>query len=147
MALSVTLSVVKAKCRISVTDFDTEITNLIGEQLPPIEFSILAEHVADTGNVDLQKTLNLGAAEIIAGEFLAQSFREPGAAEELVIGDVTFGSRLARAATISDPFGLKAQGWARLAPYLKPTLTSQRATRTSLRSPSSAFEEEEAGRW
>jgi hypothetical protein len=147
MALSVTLSTVKAKCRITVSDFDTEITNLIDEQLPVIEFAVLAAHIADTGNTNLQNTLNLGAAEVIAGEFLAQTYREPGAWEYMVAGEVEFGTRLPRGSYVDDPFRLKIQGWARLAPYLKPHLASEKATTTSVRAKTSALDDEETRRW
>lgn len=149
MALSVSVSSVKAKCRITVSDFDTEISNLISEQLPAIEFSVLAAHIADTGNAGLQSTLNLGAAEIIAGEFLAQAFREPGSCEWLSFGDVTLASRppghLAR--DIADPYGLKAQGWERLRPYLKPSVAHALATRPNVRIAKKRLTDEESERW
>lgn len=147
MSLSVSRATIKEKCRIAVTDFDIEIDDLINEQLPVIEFSILDKHIADSGNKNLQKTLNLGAAEIIAGEFLAQSFREPGAVEQLVVGEVTFGSRLPQRATLIDPYGLKAQGVQRLAPFMKPSLPSEDATRTEVRFSPPKFTDEEMDTW
>ncbi|MDQ2985706.1 MAG: hypothetical protein M3R13_03155 [Armatimonadota bacterium] len=131
MALSVSVATVRAKCRIFDSEFDTEIDALIDEQLPVIEFAILAEHIANTGDTGLQATLNLGAAEVIAGEFLAQSFREPGVAELIQIGELEIGDRLPPRAPIIDPYLLKEQGWQRLAPYLKPHSASEKATRTA----------------
>ena len=147
MALSVSRATVKEKCRIAVTDFDTEIDDLIAEQLPVVEFSILEKHIADTGNTNLQKALNLGAAEVIAGEFLAQSFREPGAAEQLVVGEVTFGSRLPQRASLIDPFGLKSQGLQRLAPFMTPVLPNEDATRTDVRYSTPKLTDEEVDKW
>ena len=147
MALSVSVATVKAKCRISVTDFDTEISDLIDEQLPAIEFAILDSHIADTGNANLQAALNLGAAEIISGEFLAQTFREPGSAEAITIGELTFGSRVHPKATVADPFGLKEQGWLRLAPFLKPRQASDSASRTDIRYKLTTLGDDEVRKW
>jgi hypothetical protein len=131
MALSVSVAAVRAKCRILDTEFDTEIQDLIDEQLPVIEYAVLAEHIANTGDTGLQATLNLGATEIIAGEFLAQTFREPGVAEEIQVGELTIGNRLPPRALVIDPYMLKEQGWKRLSPYLKPRSASERASRTT----------------
>ncbi len=128
MALSVSRATIKRKCRITGTDFDDEIDDTIDEQLPVIEFAILQVHVADS---QLENTLNLGAAEVIAGEFLAQLWREPGATEKLEFGDFAVGPRVAE--DPADPYGLKKQGWARLSPFLKPTSAHQHSTRSSIR--------------
>ncbi len=146
MSLTVTRATVKRKCRISITDFDSEIDDLISEQLPAIEFSVLPNHIADTGNSGLQATLNLGAAEVIAGEFMAQAYREPGAGEELRFLDMTIGQRPPYQVLISiaDPFGIKKQGWARLAPYLKPVVASYVATRIGIRSKEKKLTENES---
>lgn len=148
MSIQVTKAMVKSKCRIIVSDFDTEIETLIEEQLPVIEFAILEHHLNDTSNVGLQATLTLGATEIISGEFLAQSFREPGASETLVFGDLVIGARPGSSFSVSiaDPFGLKSQGWQRLTPYLKPQLKSDEATSTAIFSPKRKFDDEVA-RW
>lgn len=147
MALSVSVATVKAKCRISVSTFDTEISNLIDEQLPVIEFAVLDEHIADTGNTNLQKTLNLGAAEVIAGEFIAQAMREPGGTETLILGELTIGSRVRPGAIVSDAYGLKAQGWLRLSPYLKPLPASNKATQSVARASEPALSDEEVSGW
>lgn len=149
MALNVTRATIKRKCRISVTDFDTEIDDTISEQLPVIEFAVMPQHIADTGNSGLQATLNLGAAEIIAGEFLAQAFREPGSSEELRFADVSFGPRPPShmRSSVADPFGLKDQGWARLAPYLKPAVASALATKTGIRALERKLNDDEVQKW
>lgn len=150
MGLNVTRDAVKRKCRISASDFDTEIDELIEEQLPVIEFAILQEHLEDTSNSGLQATLTLGATEVIAGEFLAQSFREPGASETIAFADVFIGNRFDGRfrSDIADPFGLKAMGWSRLAPYLKPSARSHASTSTRIRvSPPKLSDEESDPRW
>lgn len=127
MALNVSRDTIKRKCRIAGSDFDDEIDETIDEQLPVIEYAILPVHIADS---ELGSTLNLGAAEIIAGEFLAQLWREPGATEKLEIGDFAIGPRTA--SDPADPFGLKTQGWERLSPFLKPNIANQLSARTSI---------------
>lgn len=140
-----TRATVKRKCRLTVTDFDIEIDDLISEQLPVVEYSVLATHIADTGNAGLQATLNLGAAEVIAGEFMSQAYREPGACEELRFLDITIGQRPPQQVLISiaDPFGLKKQGWARLAPYLKPVVASYVATKIGIKAKAKKLSEDE----
>ncbi len=83
MSLTVTRARVKEKCGIAVTTYDTTLDNLIAELVPVIQYAIRDEHIADTGNVPLQATLNLAAAEIVCAEFLEQLDREPGASESL----------------------------------------------------------------
>ena len=144
MSLNVTRDAVKRKCRIGVSDYDTEIDDLIDEQLPVIEHAILQEHLDDTSNAGLQATLTLGATEVVAGEFLAQSYREPGASETIAFADVFIGNRFdGRARSdIADPLG-----WSRLAPYLKPSARSHASTSTRIRvsSPKLSAEEGDPG--
>lgn len=113
MALTVTRARVKEKCGISGTTYDSTIDNLISEMVSVIEYSVRAEHIADTGNAALQATLNLSAAEIICAEFLEQLSREPGASESITIGDLGLTPSDAPAKA------LKSAGWRRLMPYLK----------------------------
>jgi len=116
MALSVTRAAIKEKAGITASTYDTPIDNLLTTWLATLEFAVAAEHVADTGNAGLQATLNLGAAEMIAGEILAQIDREPGARDRFRIADLSVARDDLGAA---DPSGLKAQGFARLRPFLK----------------------------
>lgn len=134
MAITVTRSRVKEKCGISGTDYDSTIDNLIDEQVPVIEYAIRDEVLADS-SAGLQATLELGATEIVCGEFMGQRLREPGAADEVCVGEVSLkpfrgvphqfadAHRLplgfAPGGDASDPFCMRALGWRRLRPYLK----------------------------
>ncbi len=130
MGLNVSREAVKRKCRVEGSDYDAVIDALIGEQVPVIEYAIQPEHLADGENAGLQATLTLGATEIVAGEFLAEIFREPGVYEEIEFSDFRIGSRMVfQSGGIQDPFLLKLQGWMRLLPYLKPTIASALPTR------------------
>ncbi len=117
MALSVTRAKVKERCGITGTTYDAPIDNLITDHVAAVEFAVRPEHIADTGNSGLQATLNLGAMEIVCGEFVEQLYREPGALEMVRLGDFELFPPSSRHWGLG--FDLKAQGWARLAPYLK----------------------------
>lgn len=125
MALSVTRARVKEKLGIEDTAFDSAIDSIIAEQVPAIEYAVKPEHVADTGNTGLQSTLNVGAAEIVAGEVLAMLVRKPGYADRVRLGEIELEPYAMDEP--SDPGGLKAQGWARLRVYLKdaPLVTAR----------------------
>jgi hypothetical protein len=116
MSLTVTRAKVKEMCGVQGTDLDTPIDNLIADLVPIVEYAIKPEHIAATGDAGLQATLNLGAAEIVGGEFLAQLGRHPGAYDTIQIGDFFVTPLLA---DVADPFGLKSQGWMRLRPFLR----------------------------
>lgn len=149
MALTVTTATIKRKCKITVADFDAEIQATIDEQLPSIEFAIEPAYVSDVGNSGLQATLNLGAAEIIAGEFLAQQFREPGFGEELDFYDVRFGVRNWQFSdsSVGDPFGLRNLGWNRLAPYLKSEIAMKLNSRASIIAKTPVLEDGGDSQW
>lgn len=111
-----TTAKVKDKAGISVSTYDSKISSLITDWVAAIEFAIEPTYIADTGNSGLQATLNLGATELIAGEFLAQLAREPGGSDGLFFGWLELRPSYR---DLADPFGLKAQGSNRLEPYLK----------------------------
>ena len=117
MALSVTVARTKERCGITDSAYDTVIDNLIDDVVPVVEFSLQEDLVADTANTGLQATLNLGALEIVCGEFMALKLREPGAADEVHIGEVAVVPY--RGYDPADPFSLIRKGWKRLRPFLK----------------------------
>ena len=92
--------------------------------VPAIEFAVDPAMVAssDTG---LQATLNLAALELVCGEFMALRLREPGAAEGIVLGTFELHPPTR---DLADPSGLKAQGTARLAPFVKVNPSQRFAT-------------------
>ena len=118
MAISITLADVKRKAMIEPgsTAHDTSITALISEMQPAIEHSIADCHLDDTADSGLQAVLKLGILEIVAGEYIEQLRRQPGAAEEFSIAGVSIGASQARGTNLVE------QGAARLSPYLKAAL-------------------------
>ena len=117
MSLSVTRARVKERCGVADTTYDSAIDNVIADYVAAIEFAIESEYIADTANVGLQATLNLGALEICCGEFYAQRFREPGAGDVLELDGISLRPLFDQSAR--DPSGLVLAGWSRLAPFSK----------------------------
>lgn len=117
MSLTVSSSRVKEKCGIDNTDYDTQISHLIDDWTPVIEYAIQETFLNDGSNLGLQATLTLGATELISGEFIAQFARKPGAYDAVVIGDLSL--RPAFVFNPADPSGMKAQALERLRPFLK----------------------------
>jgi hypothetical protein len=117
MSLTVTRARIKEKCGVADTTYDTPIDNIISDYVAAIEYSVEDQYIADVSNPGLQATLNLGALEVCCGEFYAQRFREPGAADVLDVDGIVLKPNFDGSAR--DPSGLVLAGWSRLAPYLK----------------------------
>lgn len=111
MAITVTRARVKEKCGIADTTHDATIDNLIAELSPVIQATIAAGPLADAG---LAATLNLGATEVVCGEFLAQLHRLAHSQRPEGTGGCD-----GRCFDVSDPSRLIAKGWRLLRPYLK----------------------------
>ena len=114
--LSVSRADVKRKLRLTTNDYDAEIDALIAEMLPALRYAIEPSRFS-AGDADLLATLNLGALEVIAGEMGATLYRELGAWTGFRIGWLQVQPPALREP--ADPTGLKAQGYARLKPFLK----------------------------
>ena len=116
MPLTVTLAGVKAKAAIADTTYDTAATALIAELVPGLEFWLQPAALASS-DTRLTGLLDSAATEYVAGDLLAQIGREPGALDDLTVGDVTLKARWS--GDMMDPSGLKASAAARLAPFLR----------------------------
>jgi hypothetical protein len=126
MALSVTRARVKEKCSITGTTYDATIDALISEMVPVIEYAIRDAHIDDTANTKLQNTLNLGASEIVCGEFLEQLAREQGAMERVRLGD--FELWPPEPSAWKAALLIKDGGWSRLKIYLKQDASGKSGT-------------------
>jgi hypothetical protein len=127
--MTVTVEAVRMKAGLDGDAYEDEITALLDAFLPALAYAVRPEHHADP-DAGLQATLDLAATEIVAGELLAQIWREPGAAEDIRLGDLRL-TPLVR--DLADPFGLIRRGWERLRPYLKlpPPLSQMSQVRTA----------------
>ena len=114
--LTVSRADVKRKLRLTTNDYDAEIDALIAEMLPALRYAIEPSSLS-TSDADLLVTLNLGALEVIAGEMGATLYRELGAWTGFRIGWLQVQPPALR--DPADPTGLKAQGYARLKPFLR----------------------------
>jgi hypothetical protein len=114
--LTVSRAAVKRKLRLTTNEYDAEIDALIAEMLPALRYAIEPSYLS-TSDADLLATLNLGALEIVAGEMGATLYRELGAWTGFRIGWLQVLPPALR--NPADPTGLKAQGYARLKPFLK----------------------------
>jgi len=114
--LTVSRADVKRKLRLTTHEYDAEIDALIAEMLPAIRYALEPSYLS-TSDPDLLATLNLGALEVVAGELGATFYRELGAWAGFRIGWLQVLPPALR--NPDDPTGLKAQGYARLAPFLK----------------------------
>lgn len=114
--LTVSRADVKRKLRITSSEYDAEIDALIAEMLPALRYAIEPSYL-NSGDADLLATLNLGALEVIAGEMSATLYRELGAWTGFRLGWLQVEPPALR--NPRDPTGLKAQGYARLKPFLK----------------------------
>jgi hypothetical protein len=114
--LTVSRADVKRKLRLTTNDYDAEIDALIAEMLPALRYAIEPSYFS-TSDADLLATLNLGALEVIAGEMGATLYRELGAWTGFRIGWLQVQPPALR--DPADPTGLKAEGYARLKPFLR----------------------------
>lgn len=114
--LTVTRAAVKRKLRLTTNEYDSEIDALIEEMVPALRYAIEPEYL-NSSDSDLLATLNLGALEVVAGEMSATLYRELGAWAGFRLGWLQVEPPALR--NPRDPTGLKAQGYARLKPFLK----------------------------
>lgn len=125
MSLTVTRAAVKAKLGLDTPALDAAIDGLIADWVPVIEFALEPSAVNDP-TVGMIKTLDLGATEVVAGEFMAQLARTFGYFDSVKVGD--FELRPFFRPNILDPTGLKEQGRRRLRPFLRTEAAHSFAT-------------------
>ena len=114
MSISVSAAEVKAKASILVSDFDSEVSELLTQMLQVVSEALSPSALSDTG---LTWTLRVGATEVIAGEMIAQLSRRPELQMTVEFGDLKVYPR--KPENPSDPSGLIQKGWKRLQPWLK----------------------------
>lgn len=115
--ISVARDDVKRKLRLTGSTYDSDIDALIEEMVPVIRYSIDPVYLQSPES-DLLALLNLGALELVAGEMSATLWREVGAWVGFRLGWLQITPAYFPPNPL-DPSGLKAQGYARLAPYLR----------------------------
>lgn len=90
--LPITTADLKLLLALQATDtvFDTELGGLLTTVQAAIEYTLdPAVLAASTGDAGLGALLKLGAAEMLAGEFLRRQARAPGATDDFHLGPLT----------------------------------------------------------
>lgn len=118
MVLTISLERVKAKSGLTGSDYDAAASALIAELGPAVEASIDPAHLSPQAGPGVRAVLELAATEIVAGELLEQTWREPGLLDKVRIGPLSV--EPPPVDVLRGLLGLRERGWARLAPYLGP---------------------------
>ena len=121
MALSELVADVQARANVHDSAYETEIDDVIARLLPVVSYAIRPEALASSES-GLAATLDDGAADIVAGAFLAQHYRRPELLVSVMVGDLQLFPR--RFDDPVDPSGLVMQGWDKLKPWLRPDASS-----------------------
>lgn len=116
MSSSLDTLALRAKAGITDDAHDTALDALAAQWEPAIDHG-LAPAFRDSDDPGIGATVTLGMLELVAGEYLAQLARAPGATDWVEIGDLKL--RPPAGFDVLDPSGLKRQGLARLRPYLR----------------------------
>ncbi|MFQ3588580.1 MAG: hypothetical protein SNJ74_04695 [Fimbriimonadaceae bacterium] len=122
MILTIDLERVKAKSGLSGPEIDAAAAALIAELGPAIEASIDLAHLSSGDGTGNRAVIELAATEIVAGELLEQTWREPGALDRVRIGPLAVEPPPVE--VLRGLLGLRERGWSRLAPYLRSGPTS-----------------------
>ncbi len=112
MPLTISAADLRARAGLD-SSHDAGLLELRDALLPVIERGVGASHLASS-DAGVSAAIKLGVCELIAGEYLAQLDRAPGARDSIRL----FGLSIDPPRTDpADPSGLKAQGAARLAEF------------------------------
>lgn len=114
MAFNVTISAVQQLAGVPATTYDSQISFLISLITEPYTLAVEPAFSADGGAFMM---MSLACTEMVAGELLAWLGRQPGASDQLDFGMLSV--RPVAVKDPNDPSGLKAQGVARMRPYLR----------------------------
>lgn len=121
--LNITIADVKRKARIRETTYDADIQALLDESQIVVEGQ-LADY--DGTDATAVATVRLGVLEVLAGMALKEHANEEDQ-DDVSIGPLKIGETKQSQTRLQRGKELEAQGWERLAPYLK---TNQSTTNT-----------------
>jgi hypothetical protein len=112
MPLSLSAADLRARAGLD-SSHDAGLLELRDALLPVLERGLAASLLA-SADVGVQAAIKLGVCEVIAGEYLAQLERAPGARDSIRLFGLSIDPPRV---DLADPSGLKAQGTARLAEF------------------------------
>jgi len=108
---------VRKKARLDES-YDEDILATIEEMTPYIE-SKIDETYLNTDDTNIQGIINLGATEIIVGEFIKEQSNDEDDSVSLGVGPVKIGESSASKNRMDRAKDFVSDGWEKLKPYLK----------------------------
>lgn len=119
MVIQITAEKVSKKARAGAEQMEN-IQDTIDDILPTI-ITKLREEYLNTTDADTLKIIELGATEIVVGEFLKEYANDEEDSTDLSIGPVKIGDNKAAQSRGKRAAEWISDGWSRLKPYLKPS--------------------------
>lgn len=107
---------VRKKARLDES-FDEDIQETIEEMIPFIE-SKIDEVYLNTDDTSIQSIINLGATEIIIGEFIKEQSNDEDDSVSLGVGPIKIGENSSSKNRMSRAKDFINDGWEKLKPYL-----------------------------
>ncbi|WP_353096313.1 hypothetical protein [Tissierella praeacuta] len=108
---------VRKKARLD-ENFDEDIQETIEEVIPFIESKIDEEYL-NTDDTSIQSIINLGATEIIVGEFIKEQSNDEDDSVSLGVGPIKIGENSSSKNRMNRAKDFINDGWEKLKPYLK----------------------------
>ncbi|MEY8415305.1 hypothetical protein AAK964_03320 [Tissierella praeacuta] len=108
---------VRKKARLDES-YDIDIQDTIEEMIPFIE-SKIDEVYLNTDDISIQSIINLGATEIIVGEFIKEQSNDEEDSVSLGVGPIKIGENSSSKNRMSRAKDFLDSGWEKLKPYLK----------------------------
>ena len=108
---------VRKKARLDES-YDEDIQETIDEMIPFIESKIDNQHL-DSDDKSIQTIINLGAAEVIVGEFIKEQSNDEDDSISLGVGPIKIGENSSSKNRMSRAKDFLDSGWEKLKPYLK----------------------------
>ena len=118
--LTVDKTRVAKKLKLDPTEHEGNIDALIAEMLPLISLKIETEYL-ETADANIQSILNLGATEIVTGEYLKEMANSEEDSDSFTAGIVKVGENKAVQNRGKRANEWIESGWSKLKDYLKPT--------------------------
>ncbi|WMM26666.1 hypothetical protein RBU61_08305 [Tissierella sp. MB52-C2] len=107
---------VRKKARLDES-YDEDIQDTIEEMTPFIESKIDKEYL-NTEDTSIQSIINLGATEIIIGEFIKEQSNDEDDSVSLGVGPIKIGENSSSKNRMSRAKDFVNDGWEKLKPYL-----------------------------
>ncbi|MGJ0848447.1 hypothetical protein ACR77J_17290 [Tissierella praeacuta] len=115
--ITVKVERVRKKARLDES-YDIDIQETIEEMIPFIE-SKIDEAYLNTDDTSIQSIINLGATEIIIGEFIKEQSNDEDDSVSLGVGPIKIGENSSSKNRMSRAKDFLNDGWEKLKPYLK----------------------------